>query len=292
MKIVILGCTGYVGSRFYLSATKRNHSVDVITRQSANAANYNQLRDVLGVLKPDFVVNAACYTGKPNVDACELNKNDTVTGNVVLPQVVAQVCDSLNVRWGHVSSGCIYSGDNKRKGFTEEDEPNFCWSAEPCSFYSGTKALAEKILMNNYRPPYIWRLRIPYDEYNGPRNYLTKVMKYDKLLNAKNSVSQRKEFVEACLEMAEQNAPAGIYNVCNPGSITTKQVVKLIKKHLKLKKTFKFFEDETDFMGNVTTYRSNCVLNVDKLLNLDIQMRPVEEALAYSLKNWKDINEE
>ena len=288
MKIVILGCTGYVGSRFYMSALHRRHTVDVITRQSANAADYKNLKDVLSVLNPDFVINAAGYTGKPNVDACELNKDETIIGNVVLPQVVAQVCDTLGIRWGHVSSGCIYAGTKGKKGFTEKDEPNFSFDNPPCSFYSGTKALGEKVLMSNYDTPYIWRLRIPFDEYNGPRNYLTKLMKYDKLLRARNSVSHRREFVEACFSLAEDGAPRGIYNVCNPGSITTEQVVKLIKKRLKLKKKFEFFDDEDDFMGNVKTYRSNCVMDVTKLLKAGVRMSPVQDALDMALKDWKD----
>ncbi len=288
MKIVILGCTGYVGSRFYLSATKRKHTVDVVTRQSANAADFRNLKDVLSVLRPDFVVNAAGYTGKPNVDACELNKDSTIIGNVVLPQVVAQVCDSLKIRWGHVSSGCIYSGDNDGKGFSEKDEPNFSFDKPPCSFYSGTKALGEKVLMSNYDIPYIWRLRIPFDEFNGPRNYLTKLMKYDRLLRATNSVSHRREFVDACLSLAEKHAPHGIYNVCNPGSVTTEQVVKIIKKRLKPKKEFEFFDDEKDFMGNVKTYRSNCVMDVTKLLKTGVEMSPVQDALDMALKDWKD----
>jgi len=288
MKIVILGCTGYVGSRFYLSAINRKHTVDVVTRQSANAADFKNLKDVLSVLRPDFVVNAAGYTGKPNVDACELNKDSTIIGNVVLPQVVAQVCDSLSIRWGHVSSGCIYSGDNGGKGFSEKDEPNFSFDKPPCSFYSGTKALGEKVLMSNYEVPYIWRLRIPFDEYNGPRNFLTKLMKYDRLLRATNSVSHRREFVDACLSLAEKHAPHGIYNVCNPGSVTTEQVVKIIKKRLKPKKKFEFFDDEEDFMGNVKTYRSNCVMDVSKLLKTGVHMSPVQDALDMALKEWKD----
>ena len=288
MRVVILGCTGYVGSRFYLSAIQRKHTVDVITRQSANAADYTKLKDVLSVLRPDFVVNSAGYTGKPNVDACELAKDDTIIGNVVLPQVVAQVCDTLGIRWGHVSSGCIYAGDKNGNGFTEEDEPNFSFDKPPCSFYSGTKALGEKVLMSNYDIPYIWRLRIPFDEYNGPRNYLTKLMKYDKLLSARNSISHRREFVEACLSLAEKGAPRGIYNVCNPGSVTTEQVVKTIKKRLNLNKEFEFFDDEEQFMGNVKTYRSNCVMDVNKLLKAGVHMSPVQDALDMALKEWKD----
>ena len=76
-------------------------------RQYAGAGNV--LR-VLREVKPDFLVNCAGYTGKPNVDACEKHQADTLLGNVSLPQTLAQAWEVANVPWGHVSSGCIYAG--------------------------------------------------------------------------------------------------------------------------------------------------------------------------------------
>ena len=44
-----------------------------------------------------------------------------------------------------------------------------------CSFYSGTKALAESNI-SNYSKHYIWRLRIPFEENNNSRNYISKML--------------------------------------------------------------------------------------------------------------------
>ena len=41
-------------------------------------------------LVEEFLINAAGYTGKPNVDACELHKADCLMGNAVLPGIIAQ----------------------------------------------------------------------------------------------------------------------------------------------------------------------------------------------------------
>jgi putative intracellular protease/amidase len=60
--------------------------------------------------RASFVINAAGYTGKPNVDACELHKTDCLQGNAVLPGLIAQACEQAGVPWGHVSSGCIFTG--------------------------------------------------------------------------------------------------------------------------------------------------------------------------------------
>jgi dTDP-4-dehydrorhamnose reductase len=83
----------------------------------------------------------------PNVDACESAKYESLHGNAVLPGIIREVCEDLKIPWGHVSSGCIYSGRRADgEGWTEDDEPNFSFRSPPCSFYSGTKALGEEVL--------------------------------------------------------------------------------------------------------------------------------------------------
>ena len=79
-------------------------------------------------------------------------------------------------------------------GFTEMDEPNFSFRQPPCSFYSGTKALAEEVLRGSDQC-YVWRLRIPFDEFDNPRNYLTKIQRYAKVYDNVNSISHRGDFV-------------------------------------------------------------------------------------------------
>ena len=34
-------------------------------------------------------------------------------GNAVLPGIIREVCEDLKIPWGHVSSGCIYSGEDR-----------------------------------------------------------------------------------------------------------------------------------------------------------------------------------
>ncbi len=107
-------------------------------------------------------------------------------------------------------------------------------------------------------------------------------------MQARNSLSQLDDFVKACWKCVEDKVPYGIYNVTNPGSVTTSDVVELILKHGVNNKDYKFFENEEDFMEKAAkTPRSNCVLDTTKLEKSGIHLRPVEEALEWSLKNWK-----
>jgi UDP-glucose 4,6-dehydratase len=176
------------------------------------------------------------------------------------------------------------------RGFTEEDTPNFSFRSPPCSFYSGTKALAEEAIAD-LGQSFIWRLRIPFDEFDNARNYLTKVQRYARVYDNVNSLSHRADFVTACLDLWERRAPFGIYNVTNPGFVTTRQVIESIQRILKPKRTFEFWaSDEEFYQVAAKTPRSNCVMDTTKLLSTGVKMRPVEEALNVSLEKWKPEN--
>jgi UDP-glucose 4,6-dehydratase len=246
-----------------------------------------KLIDLIRSSGANYLINAAGYTGKPNVDACELDKASTLLGNAVLPGIIREACEAVGITWGHVSSGCIYTGKHADgSGFSETDKPNFSFRTDNCSFYSGTKALGEEVL-EGAQNCYIWRLRIPFDHVDSSRNYLSKLLRYETLLEAENSISHLEEFVSACWATMEQRVPTGIYNVTNTGSVMTSEVVQLIQKHLTTEKAFKFFPDEADFMQRAAkTPRSNCVMDNSKLLAAGIQMSEVHDAIERSLKNW------
>ena len=315
--ILLLGASGYIGEAFVKELQRRKTDFVPLSRKQVDYTRFDLLLDFLKTKKPEFVINAAGYTGKPNVDACELHKADTLQGNTLFPQTVAHACAAAKIPWGHVSSGCIYSGakifeNGKTRtekdftkpelralvekspqsihGFTETDTPNFSFRDGPCSFYSGTKALSEEAIAG-IGESYIWRLRIPFDEFDNARNYLSKVQRYAKVYDNVNSVSHRADFVKACLDTWELRAPFGIYNVTNPGFVTTKHVVQLIEKLLKPAKKFEFWANDEEFYKVAAkTPRSNCVMDTSKLLSADVKIRSVEEALEDSLKNWKPEN--
>ena len=143
--LAILGSNGYVGSAF--TALLRRENIPFVTLSRHDAADSERLRVTLDRAKVVFLINAAGFTGKPNVDACESRKADCLLGNAVLPGIIRKACEAIELPWGHVSSGCIYTGRRTdEKGFSEDDPPNFSFRHENCSFYSGTKALGEEVL--------------------------------------------------------------------------------------------------------------------------------------------------
>ncbi|MEI6085192.1 MAG: sugar nucleotide-binding protein [Verrucomicrobiota bacterium] len=288
--ILLLGGTGYVGSAFRAYFEKTGIAYRNLTRAELDYTSLPVLTKFLNESRPEFVINCAGYTGKPNVDACEIHKTECLFGNAVLPGIVRTACERAAVPWGQVSSGCIYTGSRPDgHGFAETDPPNFSFRQNNCSFYSGTKALGEEVLADAPNC-YVWRLRIPFNEVDSPRNYLTKVLRYDRLLEARNSLSQLDEFVRAAFACWQQRVPFGLYNVTNPGEVTTHEVVDLIKRSGVSQKEFQFFTDETEFMRLAAkTPRSNCVLDTGKLQRAGIQLTEVHAAIEQALRKWKTL---
>ena len=286
--IYLLGGSGYVGHAYQALLTRKGIPFRNLRRADVDYTQPAVLRAALLRDKPEFLINAAGYTGKPNVDACELHKAECLFGNAVLPGLIAQACADAGVPWGHVSSGCIYNGAHPDgRGYREDDTPNFTFRSNHCSFYSGTKALGEEVLAGAPQV-FIWRLRIPFDHVDNPRNYLTKLMRYARLLEASNSISQLEEFVTGTFACWEKRVPFGAYNVTNPGAITTHEIVAEIQRTGVCKKDFVFFKNEDEFMHLAAkTPRSNCVMDVTKLTRAGITLTEVHDAVARDLRRWQ-----
>jgi hypothetical protein len=82
--------------------------------------------------------------------------------------------------------------------------------------------------------------------------------------------------------------PFGTYNVTNPGYVTTREVIDLIRARGVSQKAFDFFADEEEFMKIAArTPRSNCVLDTSKLESTGIQMTEVHAAVEQALGDWR-----
>ena len=251
--IVLVG-HGYIGSAVADELDKRNIDFEWVSH------TYPRLFNI------DCVINCAGFTGSPTVDACETYKQETINGNVVFPLKLEMMYPDTPII--HISSGCIYNG-YKTGGWTETDRPNFDFNNG--SFYSGSKALEQKLLMPFMDKSYLFRIRMPFRKEDHPKNYLTKLKTYKKLINYENSLTNVDDLVDVIIEFAQNKHPFGIYNVCNKGSLTTNQICDILGIDAK------WFTEE-EFKNATVAPRSNCTLNVDKLYKI-YPIRTLEEAI-------------
>lgn len=284
--ILLLGGTGYVGQAFAANLQKQGLDFVAPSHAELDAASKEGFAAAVKDLRPKFVINAIGFTGRPNIDGTEQEKLHCLATNTYAPGVIAEVLADQHIPWGHVSSGCIFDGARPDGSpFTEEDKPNYAHPA--ASFYARTKAMAETVLLDHPNC-IIWRLRIPFDQFDNDRNYLTKIMRYDRLLEVSNSISHLQEFAQAGIETLVRRLPGGVYNVTNPGIVTTSEVAEAIQRHGLHDKPFHYFSGEQDFLAKPgRVKRASCLLSSQKLADAGIQLREVHEAIEWSLNNWQ-----
>src|SRR5688572_17512064 len=107
-RILLLGASGYIGSAFAAELERRSVHFYTLDRKELDYTQFELLWSHLRQARPVFVINAAGYTGRPNVDACETARAETLRANTLFPLGLAQACLTLGIPYGHVSSGCIY----------------------------------------------------------------------------------------------------------------------------------------------------------------------------------------
>jgi dTDP-4-dehydrorhamnose reductase len=311
--IFLLGASGYVGSAFRRELAKAWLPHRAISRVDLDYTKFRDLFDALKLHRPDLVILCGGFTGRPTTHDCEHRRTDTILGNVGLALSVAQACEAAHVRLGVVSCGCVFSGawvqsennawvvrenlltedlalflasrSARVRGFAEADPPNSTLE-NGGSFYSGVLAATERALLP-FAETYVWRLNVPFEERDHPRNYLTKLQTAPQLRQAWNSLTHLRDAVTACLQVWNSDLPGGPYNIVNPGYMSTRDVVALIRKHRHPGWEPAFVRESTEpDEGEAAARRGSTLLEANRLAEAGIKMRPLERALVESIRNW------
>jgi len=272
MKYLIFG-RGMIG-------TKLNVFLNDAYLSSVDITDFEAAKKEIQEIGPEVIINCAGKTGKPNVDWCEDHKLETIHSNVMGPFVLVRACQELYKYLVQVDSGCVYEGDNNGKGFSEEDEPNFTGS-----FYAKSKIMSQKIL-REFDNILILRLRMPVLSEPDDRNYITKILRYSKIINNRNSITILDDFLLAAKHLME-NKKTGIYNIVNPGAISPKEILDMYKEIVDPNHNFEVISSEE--LDTITkARRSNCILNTDKL-EKEIKLPSIQEGVRDCLIKYKEL---
>lgn len=286
MKILILG-KGYIGN--YLVKGNTKHEVKHLSKSDLNYEDSDVFLKFL--LKEsnypknqfDWIINCSGYTGRPNVEGCETDKENCYHYNVTVPLLLTKVANKLNVPIIHIGSGCIYDGYTK--WYSEEDLANFGSDSQYSSFYSKTKDAFEKLSAHLNR--YIFRIRIPFNGIPESKNYIWKILNYNNLISHKNSITNVDDLVEFVYKFVEEKRPLGIYNVTNKWGIEAKDVVQMMKNYGLENPNWEFvsIKDAQFKVG-----RSNCLLDTSKIEELGLELPDVKESLEKAIKEYSELS--
>jgi dTDP-4-dehydrorhamnose reductase len=270
--ILIIG-QGYSGTAFAAECRARGIKFEAISRSDCDYSDYKLLHEYISQLRPELVINCAAYIPLRSVDDCKLNRPETLKTNVMLPVKIRCVCESTNTPMAHISTACLF--DDKRE-YSETDEPTRDLTNGHCAFYLRTKLLSEQ-LIEDYPKAFVWRIRLIFDRFDNPRNYLTKLRSFPKVWDHSNSLSHRGDYVSAALDLWKMRAPFGVYNLVNKGIIPAVEIIAEMAKHGLVSHVPQFIP------GPCT----GSTLSTAKLEATGVKIRDVREAVEDSLENWK-----
>ncbi len=275
MKILLFGSTGFIGSQLKEALEEKGHEV---YGPRIEIRNFDEVKKTIEEVNPDYIINATGMTGRPNVDWCETHPVETLGVNVGGSLNIASAAFEKGIKVAQLSSGCVYTGDNDGKGYSEDDEPNFFGS-----IYSRSRAICEKLL-KEFPNVLQLRVRIPIMGKSSPKNLIDKMLHYPQMINITNSCTVMEDFVPATIKLIEMGT-TGILNMTNIGAMNHVEIMTMYKEIV-----------DPDFEINVMPKaeqdelckrRSNDVLNTDKREALGVHMPPLEESLRRILEEYK-----
>lgn len=245
-------------------------------------------------VKPTHVLNAAGVTGRPNVDWCETHQIETIRANVIGCLNLADVTNAHGIHMTYYGTGCIFHYDDTHviggKGFSEADEANFTGS-----YYSHTKAMVENLL-KAFPNVLTLRVRMPIvGDLTYPRNFITKIIKYEKVIDIPNSMTVLPELLPYSVTMAERKL-TGIVNFTNPGAISHNEILQMYKEYVDEDFTWKNFTVEEQAKVIVAP-RSNNLLETDRIASeipgiLNIKDSLIKYVFEPAAKNKEKVKQD
>ncbi len=282
--LIFGGNTGWFGQKIIQILDEQGHKgIGARSRLENREEIIRELEEV----KPDFIINAAGVTGRPNIDWCEDHKEDTIRANIIGCLNLADIAWQRGIHLTNIGTGCLYDYDEEHpkgsgSGFTEEDEPNHF-----TSFYCESKVYLEKLLLR-YDNVLNLRVRMPVSFDFHPRNFIIKITTYERVINEPNSLSVLEDLLPIAVDMTLKGRK-GNYNFANPGSISHNEILDLYRAYIDKDFTYQNFTvEEQDKI--LKAGRSNCELDVSKLLQEYPNIPSIKDSILRAIQEMqKDL---
>jgi dTDP-glucose 4,6-dehydratase len=288
MKILVYGHKGWIGGQFI--SLLENTQYDYILG-TERVDNTPLLMQEIYTVKPTHIVS---FIGRTHgtIDDIEYTTIDyleqpgklveNIKDNLFSPISLAIACKERNIHYTYLGTGCIfnYLDDNRDKGFTESDIPNFFGSG-----YSVVKGFTDR-LMHQFKDTVLnLRIRMPIVDKDCPRNFITKIANYEKICSVHNSMSVLPELLPIALKMMEKGV-VGTINLTNPGVISHNEILEMYKEYVDKSFSWDNFSIEEQ-RKVIACDRSNNLLDTTKLENFAPEVRHIKDAVRELLKNYE-----
>jgi 3,5-epimerase/4-reductase len=287
MRVLIYGSNGWIGEKFvklmnnmnikYYVGNCRGDSIDL--ENEINTINPTHVLSVIGRTH-GIIDNKVC----PTIDYLENNGKliENVRDNLFAPVQMALLCDRKNIHFTYLGTGCIFEYENDYL-FKENDLPNFFGSS-----YSVVKGFTDRLMHLFPSSVLNLRIRMPITDENSDRNFITKIISYEKICSIPNSMTVLNELLPIAIDMMVRYN-IGTINLTNPGVISHNEILDMYKEIVDPEFTWKNFTiEEQDAI--LQSKRSNNHLDTTKLETLYPDVKNIKDAVKNILCNYKNKN--
>lgn len=293
VKFLILGHNGWIGSM--MCKLLENQNIRYITT-NIRPEHKLQFEQYLIKTKPTHIMSFIGRThGKINdkqyttIDYLEQEGKikENVRDNLFSPLVVALLAKKHNIHYTYLGTGCIFTYNkthqygNTYTGFTEYDTPNFYGSS-----YSVVKGYTDELMHLLKDNVLNLRIRMPITSKDEPRNFISKITKYEYICSIPNSMTVIDELLPYVIDMAKKNI-TGTINLTNPGVISHNEILEMYKKYVDPTFIWKNFtvKDQDKILD---AQRSNNCLDTTRLVKLYPTIKNIHESVKQCLLKWND----
>ena len=286
MKVFIIGHKGWIG-KMYLELFEKDNI------EYCYSNNRGESNEILNEIMNSNCTHVLCVMGRTHgelngtyfntIDYLQHNEtlHQNVNDNLFVPLRLAMFLQNTNIHFTYMGTGCIYNYDDEHTttnmvGFNDEDTPNFFGSN-----YSIVKGFTNELM--KYTNALVLRIRMPITSKNDPRNFITKITKYEKICSIANSMSVLDELLPLSIKMMNNN-DTGLYNFTNPGCISHNEILTFYKKYVDQNFEWQNFSLEDQDMV-LQSKRSNNYLDTNKLTD-KYHVNDIKLAVIIALQNY------
>jgi|TARA_B110000093_G_scaffold183364_1_gene233962 dTDP-glucose 4,6-dehydratase len=297
MKVLVYGSKGWIGGQFIQVLDESN--INYVCG-SSRTDNYETLHSEIKDVNPTHIVSFIGRThGKiddkiyTTIDYLEQEGKlfENVRDNLYSPFLLADICKSSNIHYTYLGTGCIFKYDEdhpygvEENGFTEDSKPNFFGSS-----YSIVKGFTDQ-MMNLYKDNVLnLRIRMPIVGQENSRNFITKIVNYDKVCSVPNSMTVLPELLPMVLDMMT-NKVYGTVNLTNPGLVSHNEILQMYKDIVDPAFTWKNFTQEEQ-RKILAADRSNNFLETTCIQQMYPHVRHIKDAVKECLVEYKRHEDE
>ena len=294
MNILVYGSKGWIGTQFLEILKDKNirfvcgearvddedavsHEIDLMEPSPSHVISFiGRTHGKIG----DTTFTTIDYLEQPG----KLMEN--VRDNLYSPLILAEICRQRGIHFTYLGTGCIFKYDEnhpyekEEDGFKEEEDPNFFGSG-----YSVVKGFTDRLMRNIYGKTALnLRIRMPITGNKHPRNFITKIVSYEKVCSIKNSMTVLPELLPVVVDMIEKKK-TGTVNLTNPGLVSHNEILEMYKEIVDPSFTYQNFTEE-DQSKILACERSNNFLETPTIQTEYPHVKNIKDSVRHCLESY------